>query len=389
MSEAPCHGPLRVLLIARHYPPDVSAGARRPYLLKLGLEACDARVHVVAPALSRGTDGTAVPPKKRIADTAAPAIPTPRASGARRLRAWALTHLSLPDPELRWALRAAAAGRRAARTSPFDLIITTSPPESIHVAGALLATRLQTPWVADLRDRWLDAPLMRVRESRLRRTVERPLARSILSRANLLTATDPPALDEAQRLAPRVPVLRLPQASPPATPQREISPSPAAIRVVHTGSFSLSHGARDIGPALDLLARARGIDPRFELHLIGRLTEEEEARARQAGAQITGPVALEDAWAAQAAADVLLLVAAPGTEAVPGKLAEYRAAGRPVVILGGGSWRALLPGGQDDPLVRLLSFADPARREVDIPPPGPTPEAVAASLLAFVRNLAP
>ncbi|OGQ59335.1 MAG: hypothetical protein A3G92_03880 [Deltaproteobacteria bacterium RIFCSPLOWO2_12_FULL_38_8] len=38
--------------------------------------------------------------------------------------------------------------------SPFDLIFSSSPPESVHFAAAIISGRLSIPWVADLRDLW-------------------------------------------------------------------------------------------------------------------------------------------------------------------------------------------------------------------------------------------
>ncbi len=43
---------------------------------------------------------------------------------------------------------------RCHRDVPFDAIVTTSPPESVHVLGQRISHRLHIPWVADLRDLW-------------------------------------------------------------------------------------------------------------------------------------------------------------------------------------------------------------------------------------------
>ena len=347
---------MRVLMVARHYPPRVSGGARRPFLLAEGLRALGHEVRVVAPLLPEGEAGLAV---LHVA-AAAPGEPESVARApSTPLRDAVRAHAMLPDPDIRWALAAARRVREAGWSAP-DWVITTSPPESVHVAGALLARRTGARWIADLRDSWLEEPLMAVRRGRLRRRAERPLARALLSRADLVTAATPTIRDEAERLGARAPIVLPQPGPPPARPETRDHDGPLAL--LHTGSFSLSQAERRIGPLLDLFgaARAGGFDLR--LRLVGRLTEAERTAARAAGAQVRPSVPMDEAWALQREADVLVLVAADGTDAVPGKLAEYAASGRPVLCLGGGAWRADVPGADRPPLSLLTELRAPEAR---------------------------
>ena len=266
-------------------------------------------------------------------------------------------------------------------------MISTSPPESLHVAAFLTARRLRCRWAADFRDHWLIYPLLREREGALRRGVEKRLAKSLLKRADLLFSPEQSMLDEVSVYAPQTPTLHLPQAAlaAPSRSVRDHGPDEPII-LLHSGSFSLSHDKRAIDPALGLLAEARARDKRFRLVLIGRLTADERAKAEAAaGVEIRGVQGLEETWRAQAEADVLLLVAAPDALTPPGKLAEYQAAGRPIVFIGGGAWRAQLTGDDAAPVDQLFKAVDAPASTA--PPPSPTPEATAEKLLKAMQEV--
>ncbi len=317
---------MRIAMLARHFPPAVSGGARRPYLLARALAEAGHEVRVIAPAACDGVAVTAVPHPHVDPPTGAPS----QAGLRDRLRASVL----LPDPDVRWAWRA---GSAVLDIAP-DWVFSTSPPESSHVGGARLARRFGCRWVADFRDHWFESPLRAERAALpLRTAIERRIARRLARRIDLAIAVSKSIAREMRGLgARRVEVLEN-FAAPPAG---RIALSAGEIHVVHTGSFALSDPARRLAPVLDAFAAAG--NPRVRLHLVGRLTDEETrlvAACPAAGRiALAGPVDLETARAWQASADVALLVTAPDTPHVPGKLAEYRAAGRPVIAFGGGAW---------------------------------------------------
>lgn len=372
---------MKILLITRHFPPHVSGGARRPFLLHQGLVEAGCEVCVVAPGLPKDVNGVVVP------------HPQPTPSGSEqanfgqgpltRIKNWTRANLLLPDADIRWALRAAQAASSNMGDPP-DWVITTSPPESIHVAGSMAAKRFGCRWAADFRDYWLYAPLLPQRHNPLRRCAERLLAKRLLARADILTAVDNGMLEEAAGFAPQPYQLHLPQAAPPVTTSHERRND--APTIFHAGSFSLSHGDRSIDPALALITTARSINPSVELHLLGRLTAEEQTKAGNTPGVVThGVVPLEEAWAWQARADILLVVAAPGAPMPPGKLAEYQATTKPIIIIGGGAWRAHVVG-DASPIDQLRSaFAGEGRRPVA----APAPMEIAMRLLAAMKDVDP
>ncbi len=359
---------MKLLFVARHFPPAVSGGAARPYLLARELLARGHAVTVIAPAPMPGIPVVVVP--HRHVD---PELDAPRQSGGTR--AW-LRNWMVPDPDIRWAI---AASRATGLSAP-DWVITTSPPESSHVAGWLLKRRFGCRWLVDFRDHWFDSPLLPLRrEKGMRVGVERWMARRLLRRVDALATTTALIADEVSLLAP---------AGTPVAVIEHVADAPGAavtfeeglVHIVHTGSFALSDPERRLQPVLE--GFAANVDARLRLHLVGRLRADEQSLVAASPRIIAhGLVGYEKARAFQAAADILLLVTAPDTPHVPGKLAEYRAAGKPVLAIGGGAWQSVAGiAATNDP---REAFQDPIRTVA--PPPRSTPGAAADRLLALIQ----
>jgi glycosyltransferase involved in cell wall biosynthesis len=361
---------MRIVMLCRHFPPAVSGGARRPYLLARALAATGHEIRVLAPTPCAGVAVVAVPHPHIDPDPrGSTGPPTPR----DRLRRAVL----LPDPDVRWAIRAS----RAKIDLAPDWVFSTSPPESAHVGGWLLRRRFGCRWVADFRDHWLDHPLRAERAgSPLRTGLERFLARRLVLRMDAALAVSESIAAEVRALGAGTVEVMENFAEPPSW---RIDLPAGDIHVVHTGSFALSDPARRVGPVLDAFAAAN--NPRVRLHLVGRLDDEERrlVAACPAAARIavTGPVNLETARAYQAGADALLLVTAPDTPHVPGKLAEYRAAGKPVIAFGGGTWQQAAGIVPVPDLVRAFAALP------DAPPPLPPPQSPDVAARSLVKLL--
>src|SRR4029077_1419174 len=110
----------------------------------------------------------------------------------------------LPDPEIAWFGDAVRAGTRAVRERAIDVVVSTSPPNSVHVIGAAIARRSAVPHVADFRDSWLANPHRRYerRSVRAKSAVEARIARTALRRIGAVSAVTPANAEEAAALAP-------------------------------------------------------------------------------------------------------------------------------------------------------------------------------------------
>jgi len=346
--------PLKLLIVAYFYPPQNITGARRPAALAKYLGR---RGHETTVLTSKQTGSGPDPAGGRITRTrdllatrlnwrgdslkvvtgASDATWTPGANF------WGA--IVVPDVQLlSWLPFAVAAARRLQRHHRFDAVITTSPIESAHLVGLALQ-RQGVPWIADLRDGWrFEAP----REEwplAAQRRLDDVLERLVVRRADaVVTVTEPLSADLRQRHGIAVETITNgfdPEDAPsaavaPERPGRELA-------LVYTGGLGKE---RTLRPVLEALARMAegepGLADRVELVLAGPQTaQERELYATPAFAPFVRSVGFLDRSATaalQRSADALLLVTSgTRTGEATGKLFEYLAAGRPILVLGAGS----------------------------------------------------
>ncbi|MBK6941153.1 MAG: hypothetical protein IPH13_13325 [Planctomycetes bacterium] len=290
----------------------------------------------------------------------------------------------LPDRYASWILPAVAAGVAMARRVRADVLYTTAPPFSAHVAGLGLHRVLDLPWIVDLRDPWATNPF-NVRPFASLRAIDEALEAAVVKRAHTVVLNT--ELAEAGYRA------RYPERSNFVTITNGIDPDlleRAAPAVLRNGNRALLHagtiyGRRSPHALLEALRRFKVESPQLARRLsIVQLGGVENApalleRAKALGVddafEIRPPVGHDEAFECLQRADGLLLLGVSGERPevqVPAKLFEYIAARRPMVVLaksGGAIARTLaqadvhcLLADPDDPnavLTALRSFTAP------------------------------
>lgn len=361
-----------ILIVTRHYPPAISGGARRPSLLAAGLRERGWTVAVASPQAPEGETGWIETPHPAGARGEAAAAGEPaKPSLTENLKSVARRWLYWPDNDMRWALAAADAAKRAGAAP--DWIVTTSPPESAHLAGRLLQKSTGARWLAEMRDSWIDDPLRaELRKSALRRALERRMARALLSKADHIVAVSGAIAAEIEGFAlrPAPPVTTVGHFARYAPGGERHSFDGPGPHFVHAGQFSLSHAERRLELLLAAFEPAARAMPEAKLHLIGRLTPEEQAAAAASplAAQIVrhGNLPYAQALAMQQSANGLILFQ-QGTAALPGKLSEYLLTAAPILVVGDGPWRARLADIPHWPLERAAeALAAPRRAPSDL-----------------------
>ncbi len=155
MREAP----LRLLLVTHRFP---ESGGRRPE--KLAKYFPQFNVYPVV-LTSRQLDETARQVLEHEFPTDLPVFRTPclQRDPFKILRKigfpdkwgdWLNRFFLFPDIYASWVFGAVVAGLKLLRRRNIDVILTTSPPESVHLVGYLLHRLTGVPWVADFRDLW-------------------------------------------------------------------------------------------------------------------------------------------------------------------------------------------------------------------------------------------
>ena len=284
------------------------------------------------------------------------AAPARRPQALKRLASLALA----PDPSVLWSIRAARhrAVRDAAARAAW--VISSSPPESAHVAALLLARAVGARLAIDLRDGWLDEPQRPEMRHAWRRALEGSIERRVLARADRVFVTSDGWREPLERRRPeargKVAVLTNAYPSPSEWPAAPVARAASgACRLLYAGRFAGSRlgwtAERLLRPLADGL---RASPVRGTLTILGELSEEERReivpwRERLAALGWTlehePQVPRRELLRRCLEADGLLL-SAPSTAVVPSKLFEYIPARRPVLAVtpAGGAVARILEG---------------------------------------------
>ncbi len=244
----------------------------------------------------------------------------------------------IPDPRVSWVRPSVRYLKEYLKEHPVDVIVTSGPPQSMHLIGLGLHKATGIPWVADFRDPWtkmyyfkhlgLSAPARRRHER---------LEQAVLDGCDAVVSVTP-MVQADFRAATETPVHLICNgydgddfASGP--PRR----TDGKFRIVHTGLF-----ASDGNPvALWKAIAALPFREQTEIRLAGKVDPEilEAIRAEGLEGNLVnlGYLSHEEAVAELRAADMLMLPLRRDPEyrkAYPGKIFEYLAARKPVLGIG-------------------------------------------------------
>ena len=72
----------------------------------------------------------------------------------QKIAMWIRGNLFRPDPRCLWIRPSVKFLKKYLKEHPVDLIVSTGPPQSMHLIGMRLARETGLPWIADFRDPW-------------------------------------------------------------------------------------------------------------------------------------------------------------------------------------------------------------------------------------------
>jgi glycosyltransferase involved in cell wall biosynthesis len=256
---------VKLLLVTLYFPPAGGGGVQRPLKFATHLPGLGIETHVLAPDDPKWVhrdDDLAPPtqawihrvryvgPKGRL-----PAEELHGLKGIERAgRKAALTfrRALVPDENVSWNVTAIPAAIRIVRREGIDVVVTTSPPTSVHLVGGAVKRATGARWIADLRDSIAANPHRRV-ESRLVRAKEatgESVARLVARYADAVTAVTAPIGDELRALGARRVQTIANGSDFEDFAGLEYTPG-ERFRLTHTGSF---FGKRTPRPILEALA---------------------------------------------------------------------------------------------------------------------------------------
>ncbi len=222
-----------------------------------------------------------------------------------------------------------------------DWILSSSPPESSHMAALELAGRLGARWAADFRDPWT-AGIYRRTPTALHRRWHESRERKVVEQANLVIATTEEAAKDFRCRYSRQPhekIICLPNGYDPTdfsgdAADRKLQKT---LRLIHAGNLTLE---RDISPLLEAIRRVNRDGVQCRLELAGQVAPRIADQVRELGLEeavsFSGYLSRPELLKKLATAHVGVLVEAfrPGAGlVVPGKFYDYLGASLPVLAL--------------------------------------------------------
>ena len=355
---------MKLLLVTLYFPPAGGGGVQRPLKFASHLPALGIETHVLAPdvpAVAYHDSELALPTQAWVHRVRyvgpkgdKPADRLRGTQGLERLGTRAALlgrRLLVPDENVPWSTAAMPAAFRIIRQEEIDVVLTTSPPGSLHLLGAAVQGATGVKWVADLRDSLTANPHRRGQESRLVRLKETTaggVAKLVAARADAIVAAADAIADEVRALEPKGQVATIANGCDfDDFAGLERQPS-ERLRITHTGSF---FGKRDPKPFLQALAES-GLED-VVVRFVGEFRSEDEAFAESLGLrdriELPGYVSRRRSLELQRDSEALLLLipeaGGRGRGVLSGKVFEYLAAERPILA-------AVPPDGAAAQLVR-------------------------------------
>ncbi len=276
-------------------------------------------------------------------------MPVPKKAAVKRpgwLR-WLAYALLSPDPGILWARRAAKHPVVLEHAGKADAVLSSSFPESVHVAASRLAAQFKLPLLVDMRDGWLDEPMKPIlTTSAIRRWQESLLEQRILRQASLITVTS----DQWRQMLTK----RLPHtdaktvAITNAYPQKcglmpaEQRPLHRRLNLLYAGRIFTSRAERRLEHLLQpLLIGLKASGAEGSLNFVGDLAQTEldglqawRSSFLQAGwdIQIRSSVPRQEALERMREADGLILLSSSHAS-IPAKLFDYLCVQRPILAI--------------------------------------------------------
>ncbi|HUF10771.1 MAG TPA: glycosyltransferase [Rhodothermales bacterium] len=256
---------------------------------------------------------------------------------------WARSNLLIPDARSLWIRPSVRFLSGYLRDNPVDAIISTGPPHSMHVIARNVKRKLGLPWIADFRDPWTGIVYFdRLPLSKWALRKHRSLEGSVLREADAVVDVTPSwAENDRRRGAKRV--VTIYNGFDPADRPEDAPAASRRFTISHLGVLTADRNHEAFWDALSAIADGRAdFKKDLEVRLIGRadrsVTQSSERIGLGENVVDVGYLPHGDAVREMHAAAVLLLPinrrqhTDPGI--IPGKLYEYLASGRPILLIG-------------------------------------------------------
>ena len=265
---------------------------------------------------------------------------------------WIRGNLFRPDPRCMWIGPSVRFLKKYLSEHPVDLIVSTGPPQSMHLIGRRLAKETGLPWIADFRDPW--TKIFYFKHLSMTKATEKwhhRMEKKVLDDATAVVAVSPLVQQEFQIMT-QTPVELITNgfdecdfAADNGVEDRSGLAAGGPDKdfvITHTGLFAADGNPEKLWEALaDICDQDKDFKKALKIKLIGKtdiqITESIEAAGLGENIINMGYLPHAQAVEEQKTASLLILPLRKEPEykaVLPGKLFEYLASWRPVLGIG-------------------------------------------------------
>ena len=242
-----------------------------------------------------------------------------------------------PDRHIGWFFPARKAGRRLIAQWKPDVIYASAWPLTSLLIAASLSKQFSIPWIAELRDLWLDnhynhSPIWR-------RWIDRIIERKVLTSASLLVTVSRPLAEILKKFSKPTAVILNGFDEADFSKQSGTSQEKNILTITYTGM--IYPGRRNPAPLFEALRQMGPLASRIRVRFIGRtlpgITDQIRFYGLSDCVEVYAPVSYKEALKYQSESDLLLLLMwdTPEEQGVfTGKLFEYLGSRRPILSIG-------------------------------------------------------
>jgi glycosyltransferase involved in cell wall biosynthesis len=245
--------------------------------------------------------------------------------------------LFFPDNKVGWVPFAVRKAISLCRREKIDLIFSSSPPPSAHLAAYMVKRAAGTPWVADFRDPWIGYKLEKP-PTPLHLLSKRRLEKTIVSCADRIVTANPVIQAELTKAHPLMKsILLIDQGYDEEDFQEVVSTKPDVFTVGYLGTFSPDCNPQPVFRALGELMYENLLpkDKVKFLHVGGSVHLDVKRLAKERGLseilETKRYLPHRQALAQMAKASVLLLITSDDPRVFPAKVFEYLRLGKPIL----------------------------------------------------------
>ena len=265
----------------------------------------------------------------------------------QKVAMWIRGNFFRPDPRCLWIRPSVRFLKKYLKEHPVDLIVSTGPPQSIHMIGRKLARETGLPWIADFRDPW--TKIFYFKHLSMTRATERwhhKMEKKVLDDATAVVAVSPLVQQDFQAMT-QTPVELITNGFDECDfhqePFKMAEGGPQQLfTITHTGLFAADGNPTVLWEVLAEKCRTcEEFRKSLRINLIGKTDEQTVKAAHDAGlgdnVYDLGYQHHARAVDEQRKASLLILPLRKEPEykaVLPGKLFEYMASYRPILGIG-------------------------------------------------------